>query len=288
LKLSRILLPVDFSERGAGAAREAAGLARHFGAELTLLHVNPFIAPTLTVPREFGGTIDTGWITALEAARRRELASYQAAQFRDVTLKQVVVTGDPAPCIVEYAHHEKTDLVVMPTHGYGPFRRFLLGSVTAKVLHDVECPVWTGAHLQDGSAAEWKPPKRVFCAVDGRAGTERILSWASNLACEFSAQLTIVHVMPTLEASEALDPGVRTGRIEAAVQQIRCLQKKSGVAGALAIEFGDVAKAVSEAAERGGADLVVIGRSPAEGVLGRLRTNAYSLIRESRRPVVSV
>jgi len=37
---------------------------------------------------------------------------------------------------------------MMPTHGLGGFRRFLLGSVTAKVLHDADCPVWTGVHLE--------------------------------------------------------------------------------------------------------------------------------------------
>ena len=39
--------------------------------------------------------------------------------------------------------------MIMPTHGYGVFRRFLLGSVTSKVLHDLGCPVLTGAHLTE-------------------------------------------------------------------------------------------------------------------------------------------
>ncbi len=42
----------------------------------------------------------------------------------------------------------------MPTHGYGPFRRFILGSVTAKVLHDADCPVWTGVHLEEAPPIE--------------------------------------------------------------------------------------------------------------------------------------
>jgi nucleotide-binding universal stress UspA family protein len=36
------------------------------------------------------------------------------------------------------------------------------------------------------------------------------------------------------------------------------------------------------------ADLVVIGRGASSGMLGRLRTNAYSIIRQSPCPVVSV
>ncbi|MGA8595805.1 MAG: universal stress protein [Bryobacteraceae bacterium] len=44
--------------------------------------------------------------------------------------------GDPAAAIVKCAQAEQVDLIMMPTHGYGPYRKFLLGSVTAKVLHD--------------------------------------------------------------------------------------------------------------------------------------------------------
>jgi hypothetical protein len=47
---------------------------------------------------------------------------------------------------VEFAANHHVDLVMMPTHGVGTFRSFLVGSVTAKVLHDANCPVWTAAH----------------------------------------------------------------------------------------------------------------------------------------------
>jgi hypothetical protein len=57
--------------------------------------------------------------------------------------------GDPASIITEYAARNRVDLIMMPTHGYGTFRSLLLGSVTAKVLHDAECPVWTGVHTAD-------------------------------------------------------------------------------------------------------------------------------------------
>ena len=79
MKLTKILLPVDFSEQGDGAAQQAAALARHFDAGLILLHVNPILVPALTSPREFSGPIDTGWITALEAQGRKELDTYHQA-----------------------------------------------------------------------------------------------------------------------------------------------------------------------------------------------------------------
>ena len=134
MKLAKIMLPVDFSEQGEAATQQAALLARRFGAEITLLHVKPILVPTFTSTREFSGPIDTGWITALEAQGRRDLDTYRQADLEGIAVRKVVVTGDPATSIVEFAHREEPGLIVMPTHGYGPFRRFLLGSVTAKVL----------------------------------------------------------------------------------------------------------------------------------------------------------
>ena len=78
---------------------------------------------------------------------------------------------------------------MMPTHGRGPFRRFVLGSVTAKVLHDAPCPVWTSAHLDENSTPMPSNLSNILCAVD-LDDTGSILSvmpgisragWVSNL-----------------------------------------------------------------------------------------------------------
>jgi nucleotide-binding universal stress UspA family protein len=188
------------------------------------------------------------------------------------------VTGDPAASIVEFAHREKPDLIVMPTHGYGPFRRFLLGSVAAKVLHDVDVPVWTGAHLQKGSQPMWKRIGRVICAIDLRTA-EAVLPWARDFASEFKAELTVIHAV---QASQAQVSAAE------AHEYIRCLQRRLSMPGEILIEEGNPAQVVQAAANRRNADLVVIGRSPREGVSGRLRTNAYSIVRDAPCPVVSV
>jgi nucleotide-binding universal stress UspA family protein len=276
MKLTKILLPVDFSGQGDGAAQQAAALARHFHAGLILLHVNPIQVPVLLSPSDFGGPIDTGWITALEAQGRRDLDTYHQADLAGVDVRKIVVTGDPAARIVEFAHREKPDLIVMPTHGYGPFRRFLLGSVAAKVLHDVDVPVWTGAHLQKGSQPMWKRIGRVICAIDLRTA-EAPLVWARDFASEFKSELIIVHAVhePQVSAAEAHE-------------YIQCLQRKLSVPGEILIEEGNPAQVVQAAANRRNADLVVIGRSPREGVSGRLRTNAYPIVRDAPCPVVSV
>ena len=107
--------------------------------------------------------------------------------------------GDPAHTIVEYAHSENSDLIVLPTHGYGPFRRLLLGSVTSKVLHDADCAVWTGLHLEKKPSGEPLTLSHILCAIDLGPHSAKALDWANRLATEFGSKLTIVHVV-------ALDP----------------------------------------------------------------------------------
>ena len=282
MKLTKILLPVDFSEQGDGAAQQAGALARYFGAELVLLHVNPIVVPTLASPREFSGPIDTGWITLLETQARGNLDTYHQADLTGAKVTKTVVTGDPAASIVECAHRVKPGLIVMPTHGYGPFRKFLLGSVVAKVLHDTEVPVWTGAHLQRSARSMWRRINRVLCAIDLQT-PERALLWSCDFACEFKAELILVHAVQGLESKDPEEKSVAQ-----ACEQIQVLQRKLSVAGELLIEKGDPAQVVRAAATRLNADLVVIGRSPREGVSGRLRPNTYSIVRDAPCPVVSV
>jgi len=282
MKLTKILLPLDFSEQGTGAAQQAAALARHFGAGLVLLHVNPILVPALLTPSDFSGTIDTGWITALEAQGRRDLETFCQADLSGIEVRRVVVTGDPAASIVEVAHIERPGLIVMPTHGYGPFRRFLLGSVSAKVLHDVDVPVWTGAHLQKTSQPLWKRIGKVICAIELRTA-EPALVWARDFASEFQAELLVVHAVHEMEPQSAAAMSAAQAH-----EHIRCLLRKLSIAGEILIEEGDPAQVVRAAAIRRNADVVVIGRSPREGVLGRLRPNAYSIVRDAPCPVVSV
>jgi nucleotide-binding universal stress UspA family protein len=66
------------------------------------------------------------------------------------------------------------------------------------------------------------------------------------------------------------------------------LQESAGVDATLHVEAGHVADVVREEALRHGADLVVIGRGVLQETLGRLRSNAYAIIRHAPCPVLSV
>lgn len=285
--LAKILLPVDFSERSLGAARYARTLADHFHSELTLLHV-------LTPPHyefgalEIGGSMLTELYTNRGAQVDKELETFLAGELEGVEAKRVVLEGDPARQIVDYAHQENVGLIVMPTHGYGPFRQFILGSITAKVLHDADCPVWTGVHLEETPQVRPAPFRNIVCAIDLGPQSCKALEWATWMQKEFGARLTVTHAMAC-----SPDTGQGDGRRRLEMEQtvrgdLARLQERFGTEAELVIEPGDPPKVVCQIAERRMAELLVIGRGSAAGVFGRLRTNAYAIIRQSPCPVVSV
>jgi len=287
--LKKILAPIDFSERATGAIRYAEALAEHFESRLILLHVLP-------PPHYDFASMDVDGAMLSELFRVRteqvqaELDAFASGELPNISTERVLVDGDPASQIVEYAHEEQVDLIVLPTHGHGPFRRFLVGSVTAKVLHDADCPVWTGVHLEDAPSVDRIACRSVTVAVDCGAQCEKVLAWASEFADAWQARLTLVHAAPTLEIpnGDPEHPDWREKLCQEVSDAIHTMQKCAASNAEVVIECGDAPDVVCDVANRTQTDLLVIGRGSAAGVFGRLRTNAYAIIRQSPCPVVSV
>jgi len=104
--------------------------------------------------------------------------------------------GDPGSRIVEAARASDIDLIMMPTRGRGSFRAALLGSVTAKVLHDAECAVWTASHTETPehpASPEWR---NVVCAIDTTPAAPRLIDYAGELARAYGATVHLVHAIP--------------------------------------------------------------------------------------------
>jgi nucleotide-binding universal stress UspA family protein len=286
--LAKILFPIDFSQRSAGAARYAQLLAGHFQAELILLHVIPLAQYQYAVA-EGGGIVPVEIYQSRNELVAKDLKAFAAKELAGAHPRLVVMEGDPAQRIVEFAHQEQAGLILMPTHGYGPFRRFILGSNTAKVLHDADCPVWTGVHIEHAPAPISLPLRSILCAVDLGPQSERTLAWAAHMQRELGGRLTLMHAAGAApEPAEAAGAAWRL-RVRAAVEEeLQRLLRTSGGQADLLVESGDPAHAICKAAAQLQSDVLVIGRGSAAGVFGRLRTNAYAIIRESPCPVVSV
>lgn len=288
MPLGHIVVPVDFSEKSDCAARYAQAMHDRFASRLTLVHVLP--PPHYEFgAMEVGGSVLEDLFRNRAEQARRDLDEFLAADLDPAFVERVIIEGDPARAIVETAHERGAGLIVMPTHGYGTFRRFILGSVTAKVLHDADCPVWTGVHLEATNACSVRFA-RVAAAIDLGAQSERTLMWARRFAESAGAELAVIHATPNLEgrAGEYFDPDWRR-HVESTVrEEASALMARLGFEAPLIIDSGDTAETVCGMAQDWRADVLVIGRGSAAGVFGRLRANAYSIIRQAQCPVVSV
>jgi len=288
LKIGRILLPIDFQGPSKHVVHQAAALARHFHSEIVMLHV---VTPlSYSAAMIDGGYVPTNLEDLLKELLRqaqKQLDDTLAPELNGLTVKRVLLEGDPALTIVQTARVEKADLIVMPTHGYGGFRRFLLGSVTAKVLHDSDCPVWTGAHLEEGPAREFKI-RSILCAVDLSPHSSKTVQWAAQMAAEFDARLMLAHVTAGMETygpgPYQVDPSWTEALVKSANRQLSNLQQEVGAKAEVFVGSGDVPKQLSQVAKQTDADVLMIGRPPS----GRLRATGYGIIRESYIPVLSV
>jgi nucleotide-binding universal stress UspA family protein len=218
-----------------------------------------------------------------------------AEDLRGCKVIPCVATGDPAARIIEHASLGRAGLIMMPTHGYGLFRRFLLGSVTAKVLHDADCPVWTSAHLEGWPVIEHVSLRSLLCGVDFGPRSRSALKCAAGVAAEFQAKLIVAHVIPAFDAGAAelwpedwRDQAVKSAeeRVKGVIRELE--DSLNAAIASVEILDGSPASALSEAAERLDVDLMVIGRTHTADLRGNLGANAYAVIAHSPCPVLSV
>ena len=290
MDMNKILLPVDFPSPSPGMIRQAAFLARHFQSEIILLHV----VPPLTYP---AGMLESGYeLTARDLhaeiiqRAQKELDQSLRSELDGIAVKRLLLRGDPAKEIARMARDEKVGLIVMSTHGRGALYRFLLGSVATKVLHDSDCPVWVTAHVEQAPALEWSL-HNVLCAVELNSHSLTTVSQAAQVAAEFGARLTLVHVTSSVETfgpgGSLVDPVWKEKIVGFATKEIAQVQHDAGTHAEVIIDSGDVHEALNRAAAQTKADLLVIGHLPSGGHLGE-NGSGYGIIRQSHIPVLSV
>ena len=292
LPISRILVPTDFSDRCRGMLPHVKTLAERYGAGVILLHV---VDPFYTIPPTgFSAPVVIPVSESVIAEREKLLHEFGAEELKGVKLRRYVQRGDAASEIGSVAETDNVSLIAMPTHGYGPLRQLLIGSVTSKVLHDIPCPVLTGVHTSKVSGE----PRfaNILCAIDLGLQSESVLNYALLLATDFQAKLSIVHSIAPLDAGLPYQPSIefRMELESVARKEMERLQNATKTESAEShILGGDPARTVCSLAESSKADLLIIGRGPEDPASdrfsgARLPRNAYAIIRQSPCPVISV
>jgi nucleotide-binding universal stress UspA family protein len=287
LNIKKILLPVDIPVSSFRVLHQAATLARHFKSEIVLLHVATAQSYSAGVPEDSREMARWDLRAAIIRQAQKQPDPPLGPELEGLTIQSKLATGDVAMAIVQTAQEVKADLIMMPSHSF-TFYQFLLGSVTAKVLHGTECPVWTGAHVEESPAREFAI-RNVLCAVEFGPRAKSIVSWGAQLAAEFGAHLTLANVTAGVELWGAggnyVDQRWKEELVANASEQMARLQQETGVKAEVFIGSGDVPKVLRVAAKQTNAALLVTGCYPYGG---HLRTHGYAIICAVPIPVLSV
>jgi nucleotide-binding universal stress UspA family protein len=284
--IANILFPVDFSSSCTAMGSYVKRAAEMFGARVSLIHVFD--------PASYSGWEEyvRGPVEIAEEHRQiahKRLHAFLAKEFHVSQHPRILAQGDPAKQIAETARNG-FDLIMMPTHS-GTFRRTLLGSTTAKVLDDVDCPVATSHHAET-IAPRPMEHREWLCAIGLSADSERVLRFAMQAASEVGAHLRIIHAIqsadPELPVRLDLEEEIQSAEKREALERIDALQRKVGSHASVRIAVGPVKKALIEAIRQSDADALMIGRIAPSGLQGRLRDLTYALVRDSPVPVISV
>lgn len=295
--IRQILVPLDGSALAESVLPAAAALAGGFGARVTLLHIVEERPPG-TIHGQPHLTDGDRAQAYLEEVARRPI-------FRDRVVDVHVhlpQAGDVAESVVDHARELEADLVVLSTHGKSGLRGFLFGSIAIRALQRGTTPIL----LVNPTAAGEAPPlvcRTILVPLDGTAAHEPALGLASTLGRAWRAALHLEIVVPTvgtLSGDEVvtgvLMPTAKRVLLDLAergaqeyVRKLAETLTAEGVPTTSHVSRGEPAASLVEAANRVGADLVVMA-SHAKGALDAFWSGSLTpkVIEKLGRPLLLV
>jgi nucleotide-binding universal stress UspA family protein len=286
IALKNILFATDFSPSAEAALPYAVGLAKQYGAKVHGVHVRfpatyPIVGPE-AMPQ------------VIEAAE--EQARFEAQQLHEmlgaVSHEVTVTEGDLWPVLFEILDKQKTDLIVMGTHGRTGVSRALLGSAAEEVFRRAACPVLTvGPHVSRNTDRRLAM-KEILFSTDFSAESLAALPFAVSLAQEHQSNLTLLYVtgknkVGELVHAEQYDESTlrRLQALVPAEADLWCEPK-------CRVEHGPEAEKIMKVATALGADLIVLGVRNAQVGLGAtthiLRSIAHEVVAHAECPVLTV
>jgi nucleotide-binding universal stress UspA family protein len=286
MSLQSILFPVDFSRMSDATAPHARGLAEKTRATVDLLHVVPWLAAWYGMSEVRPIVSGSEVLRGFEEQGVKDLTTFREKWFGHIDGHSIVKTGAVAESIVETAKELKTGLIMMPTRGLGPNRPFLIGSTTAKVLHDASCPVWTSPHraeLRPYSAVE-----RILVLLDPDEMADEYLENIVTLTNTVGATLHVlgVHESTTSGTDSRVKPHVAEAMRRAIRARIH--EISSMIVPQIHVEAGPIGDAVKRVAERENCDLVLANRGRLQQPFGRSQTHIYEIVLAAPCPVLTL
>jgi nucleotide-binding universal stress UspA family protein len=193
-----LLVPLDGSPFGEQALPLAVSIARRAGIPLQVAHVHMPLRPVYT-------ELVPGLENTYDPRLREQEQAYLAGIVQRLTavaplpVTAALLDGPVAEALREHTQATGADLIVMTTHGRGPFSRFWLGSVADQLIRRSLIPLLL-VHPHEGTP-DWTQDQcllRVLIPLDGSALAEQVLEPALALGRLMRAEYTLLRVVEPL------------------------------------------------------------------------------------------
>jgi nucleotide-binding universal stress UspA family protein len=265
-EIRQILCPIDFSETSRHALDHAVILAKWYQSHLTALHVvhAPLFPPPPMLLSAYAD-VSTAAVPDRQVLREGLLRWLEPAGRAGVKTLALVEDGNVAAAILDQAARRAADLIVMGTHGLSGFERFMLGSVTERVLRKASGPVLTVPPAAETAAQ--LPYRRILCPVDFSDPSLAAFRLATSLAQEADARLTLLHVIDFSPDEERIVERFDVPEFQRVVTENARVRLEALLTADLRewcsptnhIAYGKPYRRILEIAAEEGTDLIVIG-----------------------------
>lgn len=263
MEIGHILCPTDFSEFSLHALDHSAAIARWYQARLTVLYVFPN-TPVMDLPPL---VLDDATRERIASDLKRFTAGVPAGVPLDLRIQEAPNVHDE---ILAQAAAIPADLLVLGSHGRSGFQRWLLGSVTERLMRRAPCTTMVVPRRAPDTPPDAPVHFRsILCPVDFSDGSVVALEQAISLAEESDAHLSVLHVIevpPELREHEILkDFNVDSVRAAAEAESLRRLRAmipegaRTYCTVETAVREGAAFREILKVAAEKRADLIVMG-----------------------------
>jgi|SRR5215472_731102 len=263
LEVKHILCPLDFSEFSVRAYRHAVSLADHYRAKLVAQHiVEVWKHPSASFAAS--ASLYDEYCQTLRGNGKVQLQEFVNAHTHNEVQPELVVDEGMAPdSILSFAREQKSDLIVMGTHGLRGFDRLMLGSVTDRVMRSAPCPVLAVREppqdlLAAGQEGQYTHClNRILACTDFSEDSERALDYAISAAAEYDAELTLLHVLEQVPTAAKTHEAVAevTEQLDNLIPQERRNTLKTNTA----VRIGKAYQQIIQFAREAQTDLLTMG-----------------------------
>ncbi len=279
ITLNHVLVPHDFGDTSKTAMDYAIALVRMFNAKLHVLHVRD--KADSVIPARFPHEL----YEELQTTVRERLLSIAARDKTKPTLEFHLRSGTAHAEIRRFAREQRTDLIVMGTHGRTGVSRAVMGSVAEIVVRTAPCPVLTVRKRP----REYLAPN-ILVPTDFGIASDTALSYGRTLAHTFGGRLHLLHVMenyfmrPIVSDPHALEEAARRQLGE----RLTTSDRDNGATAVLEVSDHPAA-AIVEYANASQIDFIVMGTHGRQS-MERLLTGSVAehVVRTASCPVLTV